>query len=817
MAKKKDSRTDKPAKRLNRGVFYSVLAIIVAAIGIFVPYTIICFHKNKTLFFDIEIFKSNTLWTWFGIVCGVVIVGVIAFSIYYDLFNHTKLLNKTEAAKSDIYGDSRFLNDKEIKELYGDYNFSELGNIDISGHLVRSERKNGKLHLSVVPKQHALITGVSGDGKSLRHLGVTIQLNAKSKTKPSMLINDIKGELWNFHSKFLKEQGYETILLDLRNPFNSYRLNPLNIIWQLKKEAEETQLELTDNELNRLYFIYKVFKGEISKKEFEETVNKNQTVFEEDSKQDIETRYNEYLAYIKTLNIKDFPGALINKNLKALLALPKKCTEGSETDKYAELYHLFLDEYKICFKVAAGVDRIAFYKEWQSWKFNKRMDKLNRASGLILELSRQIVPETTGENKQWSDGAQGICAAIITGMLEDGFSPELAFSEEMFTINQISNIVNRQRNELNNFLKLRDLDSKVFDFAGPILDNPAEKTVAGYMSNLQTPLRNYLEEGVEYIMSGTDIHFHNIVAKPTAIFLLIPEEFPTRNTIASMFITQIYNELLHQSNDFAEQNYLLPRPFYFLLDEFGNSVKIPTLPSWVTLCRSRNIFFAFYVQALSQIKTLYGENDMKTIVQNCHLQIIMGSNEQETIDHFQKNFGERTVVTRTANFDPKTSDIDFKGSSTLSKVDLVPPSHLRKIPNGTIYWKMHKVNPAKTHLELIFENTDILSIGAYDKPAETYKDYDKSARIYDIAARNKYVQELNALIDAETTDDDNNGDSDGGAGASIPTGFVEVTPEQLEEYNKQNYSDGNKKATPKGGGAQGGKSVHTQLLNFSDD
>ena len=78
-------------------------------------------------------------------------------------------------------------------------------------------------------------------------------------------------------------------------------------------------------------------------------------------------------------------------------------------------------------------------------------------------------------------------------------------------------------------------------------------------------------------------------------------------------------------------------------------------------------------------------------------------------------------------------------------------------------------------------------------------------------------QELNALIDAETTDDDNNGDSDGGAGASIPTGFVEVTPEQLEEYNKQNYSDGNKKATPKGGGAQGGKSVHTQLLNFSDD
>ncbi len=807
---KKDSRADKPRKPLNRIVFYSILSVLIAIIGFIVPYLILCFLKNKTIIIDMELIKDGTLWTWFGVVCGIVIVGVIGFSIYYDLFNHTKLLNKTETAKSDVYGDSRFLTEKEIKEKYGDYNFADLENIDISGHLVSSQRKNGKLRLSVVPEQHALISGVSGDGKSLRHLGVTIQLNAKSKTKPSMLINDIKGELWNFHSKFLREQGYETILLDLRNPYTSYRLNPLDIVWQLKREAEETKLELSTEELDRLFFLHRMFKGEISVDEFKETLEEEESV-------QADQLYKEYLTFIKKLNLKDFPKALTHEQLRRFIALPKNCVEGSETDKNAALYHLFLEEYKMCFTAASNITKSDFYKEWQCWQFNKKMAKLNRASGLVIEFARQIVPEGTGENKQWSDGAQGVCAALIMAMLEDGFSPELPFTEEMFTINQISNIVNRQRAELNDFLKLRDMDSKVFDFAGPILDNPAEKTVAGYMSNLQTPLRNYLEDGVEYIMSGTDIQFRDIVAKPTAIFILMPEEFPSRYTIASMYITQIYNELLYQSNDFAEQNYLLPRPFYFLLDEFGNSVKIPTLPSWVTLCRSRNIYFAFYVQALSQIKNLYGENDMKTILQNCHLQIIMGSNEQDTIDHYQKNFGERTVVTRTANFDPKTSDIDFKGSSTLTKVDLVPPSHLRKIPKGVIYWKMHKVNPAKTHLELIFDNTDILSIGCFDKPAETYKPYDKTARIYDIAARNKYIKELNSLLAAENADDtDSSGGSDGGAGASIPTGFVEVSPEELDQINKENAGKPAKDKKGSGGGAgtEPTENPHTKLFEL---
>lgn len=336
--KKMDNRQQEAKKRTNKALFYSVTAVLVSAIGLFAPYVVICFLKNGKIIFDVEIFKDKVLWTWFGVVVGLVVVGVIGFSIYYDLFNHSKLLNKNEAAKSDIFGDSRFLTDKEITEKFGNYNFNDLSKIETSGHLIRSMRTHNQLKVSLLPKQHALICGVSGDGKSLRHLGVTIQVNAKSKTKPSMLINDIKGELWNMHSQFLKEQGYETILLDLRNPHGSAKLNPINILWKLKKAAEEMKLEMTDDELAEYYNYFRIFKGDISIEEF-----KKYLLPEE--KENTQKLYDNYIVQIQKLSFKDFPAAL-QKALKRFIKLPEKFNNLSDVDKQTYLYHLFLLAFK---------------------------------------------------------------------------------------------------------------------------------------------------------------------------------------------------------------------------------------------------------------------------------------------------------------------------------------------------------------------------------------------------------------------------------------------------------------------------------------
>ena len=73
-----------------------------------------------------------------------------------------------------------------------------------------------------------MIIGSTGSGKTTRYVNPTIQVLAHTQTKPSLVISDPKGELYQLHANMLAQQGYEIKVLDLRNPYASARWNPLN-------------------------------------------------------------------------------------------------------------------------------------------------------------------------------------------------------------------------------------------------------------------------------------------------------------------------------------------------------------------------------------------------------------------------------------------------------------------------------------------------------------------------------------------------------------------------------------------------------------
>jgi type IV secretory pathway TraG/TraD family ATPase VirD4 len=49
-------------------------------------------------------------------------------------------------------------------------------------------------------------------------------------------MTDPKGELFAMHSKYLKERGYDVLLLDLRDTYSSSRWNPLGGIWDMYQD-----------------------------------------------------------------------------------------------------------------------------------------------------------------------------------------------------------------------------------------------------------------------------------------------------------------------------------------------------------------------------------------------------------------------------------------------------------------------------------------------------------------------------------------------------------------------------------------------------
>lgn len=680
----KSNTTNKKSKSwVNKVLLYLIIPIVAYFVFLFIGNVIMSFINNKTFSLDWSLFLNSQLYIYTAIPTGILYIIAIGISLWYDMFAASKILNKAEDAKNGIYGDSRWLTQNEIKSKFGLYNFSKLPDTDVSGYVVQSFLKNGKLQLSMIEKQHALMCGVSGDGKSLRYIGMCIQANANSKTQASMIINDAKGELFEKHSKFLQARGYDVKLINLRYPHESLRFNPLTLIWDLWKNSldAENSVYLNESQLNAEYSVY------------------TQRVTHERSK------------------------APVKKGTK-------------ETESHTVL-----------------MSKEEFYEQWQRKQLKKAADCKERAEVLIQEISKIIVPDGSGENKQWSDGAQGICAGIILAMLEDGFNDELAFNRDMFTISQISNIVNRQQNKLESFLKLRPSESPAFDFAGMIIDNESEKTVSSYLSTLSSNLKNYLEGGMKHILSGTDFDFNTLVKRPTALFILVPDEYPTRHVLASMAITQIYNELIFQSSE--NENNCLSRPVYFMLDEFGNLPQIPGLPIWITISKSRNIYFNIIVQALSQLYSKYGEYDAKTVIQNCHLQMVLGSNEEDTLKHYQDLFGVRTIINRTANFDQKTATIEFHGSSTLGKVELITTDQLRKIPPGRVYWKLLREQPAQTNLEIIYNMGNIIQLGCIDKTSLFHQD--STTPIYNLTERNDYIKaKLHISPDLSESEQHNN-------------------------------------------------------------
>ncbi len=134
-------------------------------------------------------------------------------------------VDKVTKSKSNLHGSSRFLQKKELNKIYP---LTELSNENFkAGFVVNTFFDKGKLFGNISYNRHCLMTGTTGCGKTTFFLEPTIQFLAHSSNKPSLVIADPKGELYQKESGVLESKGYTIQKLDLRSPEQSLRFNPL--------------------------------------------------------------------------------------------------------------------------------------------------------------------------------------------------------------------------------------------------------------------------------------------------------------------------------------------------------------------------------------------------------------------------------------------------------------------------------------------------------------------------------------------------------------------------------------------------------------
>lgn len=180
----------------------------------------------------------------------VIFIVLIFTSVSSYIFERKKGIG-FEISEKENKGYSRWSKEKEIKNDAG---------VEVVDPLAKESEfagiplvNDGK-HLWVDNGEyHNLVIGSTGSGKSQTIVEPMVELLIKKGE--SMIITDPKGELYKASSDYMKERGYNVVVLNFREPQNGNAWNPLTLPYQYYKDGnfdKATEL-LDDVGMNILY------------------------------------------------------------------------------------------------------------------------------------------------------------------------------------------------------------------------------------------------------------------------------------------------------------------------------------------------------------------------------------------------------------------------------------------------------------------------------------------------------------------------------------------------------------------------------------
>ena len=170
------------------------------------------------------------------------VILVYIFTLIYGIGGTARasrrMLNGDVERVEGALENSRWMEDKERDELFPRTRFSKLGDLKKDGiplfAVYNSKKKD--MEINIIPPAHGIIIGATGSGKTTTFVNPVIQILGRAKAGSSMICTDPKGELFQMHSKLLHDNGYNCMVLDLRDPYSSFRWNPLGGIYDTYQE-----------------------------------------------------------------------------------------------------------------------------------------------------------------------------------------------------------------------------------------------------------------------------------------------------------------------------------------------------------------------------------------------------------------------------------------------------------------------------------------------------------------------------------------------------------------------------------------------------
>ncbi|APC08593.1 conjugal transfer protein TraG [Moorella thermoacetica] len=207
-------------------------------------------------------------------------------------------------------------------------------------------------------------------------------------------------------------------------------------------------------------------------------------------------------------------------------------------------------------------------------------------------------------------------------------------------------------------------------------------------------LRLWGDPEVAWLTATQDHDLAGIGQEKTAVFLVVPDERSTRNVLATLYISQVYQALVDTAR---ENGGSLPVRVNFLLDEVGNLPSIPDFDHRLTVAAGRGMRFLLAVQDLAQLKARY-KDAARTITGNCATWVYLSTADVETQKIISAKTGQYTV--RTESYSSQVRPADYSSGTTegLAGRPLLLPDEVQRWPAGWALILQARENPARLPL-----------------------------------------------------------------------------------------------------------------------
>lgn len=271
------------------------------------------------------------------------------------------------------------------------------------------------------------------------------------------------------------------------------------------------------------------------------------------------------------------------------------------------------------------------------------------------DLVYTLCPVQNKDQPTWEEGARNLIFGLVLAFCEDCIKGEME-EKQLLLFNVYHNITkycSEDTTALRKYLlEGRDEFSKVRGLVNTVLIT-SDKTLTSYLSEVNSYMQQLSDDGILSLTSENDFDIVNIDEQPSAVFIIVPDERFTRHRFVTLFITQMYKELVEKANLNLRREQTntatLKRNAYFILDEFANLPKFDNIEGMVTVARSRGIRFLFVLQAYSQLTAKYGRDIGDIIKTNCNVKIFIGSDDSDTRKEFSELCGQKKVKNFSVN------------------------------------------------------------------------------------------------------------------------------------------------------------------------